>query len=136
MAYLVYIVRQNDYNNIEEESNISLKEWVDYINSDPELELTGGLQLDMPILLDVTDIPYPLEERTGYCEWMGHPRADADTIPWFDFQYNNIVTEYPDKHTIGKMIKIAAALNARVRGDDGEYYDETFFVNGGYPALE
>lgn len=136
MAYLVYIVRQNDYNNPEEESNISFKEWMGYINTDPELEPAEGLQLNMPILLKATDIPFSSEERLGYCEWMGHPRADTDTIPWFEFQYSSIVTEYPDKHTIGKMIKIAAVLNARVRGDDGEYYDETFFTNGGCPVQE
>jgi len=31
------------------------------------------------------------------------------------------------------MINISMALNAKVRGDDFEYYDETYFTNGGYP---
>jgi hypothetical protein len=136
VAYLVHIVRQKDYNDLQAKSNISLEEWMDYIKSDPELELTGGLILTLPVLLDSTDISYPEEERAGYCEWIGHPRADADTIPWFDFQYNSIIAKYPDNHTIGKMIKIASALNGKVRGDDGEYYDETFFSNGGYPLQE
>ena len=136
MAYLVHIVRQNDYDNFDEQSNISLEEWLDYIKSDPELEATGGLRFDMPLLLDPTDVPYLENESPGSCEWIGHPRADADTIPWFDFQYGSIVTKYPDKHTIGKMIKIASSLKAKVRGDDQEYYDDTFFTNGGYPVQE
>ena len=136
MGYLVHIVRQTDYDNLEEESNISLEEWIEYVKSDTELELTSGHQLNLPVLLEPEEIENPTDQSPGYCEWMGHPRSDADTIPWLDFEFGSIITKYPDKHTIGKMIKIANTLNAKVRGDDGEYYDGTFFINGGYPVSE
>jgi hypothetical protein len=114
MAFQMHIVRQRDYKNPEEESNISLDEWLQYINSDPELELLT-------------------EEGPGFCQWLEHPKAE---VPWFDFGFANIYTKNPDKHTLKKMINISIALNGKVRSDDFEYYDETYFTNGGYPIIE
>jgi hypothetical protein len=114
MSFQVYIVRQTDYKDPLEESNISLEEWVQYINSDAELGLLS-------------------EEGPGFCQWLEHPKAD---VPWFDYAYSKIYTKYPDRQTLGKMIRISKALNARVRSDDFEYYDETFFTNGGYPMAD
>lgn len=129
------IIRKSDYENPEEGSSISLDEWIAYVKSDAELELTSGSQVFLPILLDPEEIESPIDQGPGYCEWMGHPRSDADTIPWFDFEFGSIMTKNPDKHTVGKMIQIAIALNARVRGEEDEYYDESFFTNGGYPVI-
>jgi hypothetical protein len=50
-------------------------------------------------------------------------RANADTIPWFDFQYGSIVAKYPINHTIGKMIKIASALNGA--GGEQMFFERT-----------
>jgi hypothetical protein len=127
MGYELHIVRQTDYDDGDENSNITLDEWIKYVESDEELNLTNGYSLQVPGSVD-----FGWQDRPGFCEWVAHPRADADTIPWFDYGFGSISTKYPDKHTIGKMIKIAQVLNAKVRGDDGEYWDETFFTNGGY----
>jgi len=134
MGYWLRIIRQHDYDNEDEESNISLNEWLDHIASDPELEEPVGPQLNLPVILDPADIGSFSDAEPGECDWMGHPRSDADTIPSFRYEYGAIAAKYPDKHTIGKMIIIARALNAKVRGGDGEYYDDSFFTNGGYPA--
>lgn len=114
MAFQMYIVRQSDYKNLHEESSISLDEWLEYADADTELELNT-------------------EEGPGFCQWLEHPKAE---VPWFDFKFSSIYTKYPDKHTLKKMINIAIALNGRVRSDDFEYYDETYFTNGGYPTTE
>ncbi len=42
MGYELHIVRQTDYEDGEEESNISLEEWVAYVATDKELKLTNG----------------------------------------------------------------------------------------------
>ena len=127
MGYEIHIVRQTDYEDGEEESNISLEEWLAYVKTDEELELIDGYQVNIP-----EDQP-AWQKASGFCEWMGHPRSDADTIPWFDYGHGCISTKYPDEHTIKKMIRIAHSLNARVRGDDFEYYDETYNANGANP---
>ena len=135
MAYLVYIVRQNDYRNLLEDSSVTLQEWLDYAKNDPELQPAMQYITESPFFNpeDKAELGQSSENEITDFEWYGHPRSDADTIPLLFFHVHSIATKYPDKHTIGKMIKIAAAMNAKVRGDDGEYYDETFFTNGGHP---
>jgi hypothetical protein len=130
MGYELHIVRQNDYVDGEEESNISLEEWLNYVATDNELELTNGYGLSIP----GTEVPW--QERPGFCYWNGHPKSDAGTAPWFDYGYGAISTKYPDEPTIKKMINISIALGAKVRGDDFEYYDESYFTNGGYPITD
>jgi len=130
MGYELHIVRLDDYNDGEEESKISLEEWLAYVEIDNELELTNGYELNIP------GIENTWQEVPGFCNWLGHPKSDAGTLPWFDFSRGSVSAKYPDSHTIKKMIKIANSLNARVHGDDFEYYDETYFTNGGHPIIE
>ena len=127
MGYELHIIRQNEYDDENEESSISLDEWIKYVESDEELVLTNGYNSKFP------DQPgFDWQESFGFCEWIGHPKVDAGTIPWFDYKNGIVSTKYPDKHTIGKMIKVAQILNSKIKGDDGEYWDETYFTNGGY----
>lgn len=130
MGYELHIVRQTDYDNDEEESNITLDEWLTYAANDEELELTNGFSTNFPIIEPVW------QDAPGFCYWQGHSRADADYIPWFDYGYGSISTKNPDKETIEKMINISLVLNAKVRGDHEEFYDATFFTNGGHPVAE
>jgi hypothetical protein len=123
MGYELHIIRQNDYYDENERSNITLNEWLKYVESDKELNLTNGFNLGLD---------FGWQESPGFCEWIDYPKADTDTIPWFIYTEGIVSTKYPDKHTIGKMVKIAGVLNAKVIGDDGEYWDETYFTNGGY----
>ncbi|MBS1509462.1 MAG: hypothetical protein JST86_01380 [Bacteroidetes bacterium] len=125
MGYELHIIRQNDYDNENERSNITLDEWIKYIQSDSELNLTNGFHINFPGKPEVS-----WRESLGFCEWVAHPGPAP--FPWFDFGLGSISAKYPDRHTIGKMIKIAQVLNAKVIGDDGEYWDETYFTNGGY----
>ncbi|MFT3932561.1 MAG: hypothetical protein QM726_03005 [Chitinophagaceae bacterium] len=126
MGYELHIIRLNDYDNEDEISNITLSEWINYVEADNELNLTNGYNSKFPGQPDIWN------ESPGFCKWIGHPDAKEESIPWLDFNRGSISAKYPDKHTIGKMIKIAQALNAKVIGDDGEYWDETYFTNGGF----
>ncbi len=128
MGYDLTIVRQNDWSDFEEDSNITLEEWLQYVESDPELQLTNGYDSEVPGIL-----PGEWQNRPGFCDWVGHPKADAAIVPWFDYYLGSINTKNPDDNTIRKMIMIAKKLNGKVRGDDGEFYDESYFTNGGYP---
>lgn len=44
--------------------------------------------------------------------------------PWFAYWKGSINTKNPDVPIIRKMLQIASALNAKVQGDDGEFYTE------------
>jgi hypothetical protein len=48
MGYEFHIVRRKDWEDFEEDSNISLEEWLAYVQSDNELELTNGYKLEVP----------------------------------------------------------------------------------------
>ncbi len=123
MGYDLHILRREDYDDFEKDSNISLQEWLAYVDTDSELELTNGYQVKIPGTQEKT------QNVPGFCNWHGHPFKSLDVAPWFDFRRGSISTKYPDDHTIKKMLQIADKLNAKVLGDDGEIYDDTYFHN-------
>ena len=128
MGYELHIVRLYNYDDVDEESNISLEEWLAYVARDEELELTNGYTIKIPGFGNSSQyVP-------GYCNWLGYPKSDAGYLPWFDWGCGCVSTKNADKYTVKKMLQIAVLLNARVRGDDGEYYDEeTLFTDSGSP---
>ncbi|GAB2665112.1 hypothetical protein GCM10027036_18330 [Flavihumibacter cheonanensis] len=123
MGYNLHIVRRNDWDDFEEESNISLEEWLTYVRSDDELDLTNGYEVKIP------GTENSFQNVPGFCNWTGHTTKATDNIPWFDYGNGMISTKYPDDETIKKMIAIAEKLNAKVQGDDDEFYDINYFLN-------
>ncbi|KAA9037253.1 hypothetical protein FW778_17655 [Ginsengibacter hankyongi] len=123
MGYEVHIIRRDDYENDEEDSSITMDEWLEYISNDPELNLTNGYKLDIP------NVETSWEENPGFCLWTGHSEGVPSESLWFDFWKGTISAKYPDDETIKKMLSIAKALNARVQGDDNEFYDDSYFKN-------
>ncbi|HMK17434.1 MAG TPA: hypothetical protein VK492_04490 [Chitinophagaceae bacterium] len=120
MGYDLHIIRKNNWDDFEEESNITLDEWLKYINTDSELELTDGYDIK------IGQEQY-FQNRPGYCEWNAHPKyKDPNNRPWFAYWKGDINTKNPDYETIYKMLSIARQINAKVQGDDGEYYDEKY----------
>lgn len=119
MGYELHITRRNHWADTET-SDISLDEWLNYVNNDKELELLNGY--DIKIGAEVTH-----QDAPGYCEWMSHPsEQETNSRPWFSYWKGSIDTKNPDAPTIRKMIQIASALNAKVQGDDGEFYTEEY----------
>lgn len=123
MGYNLHIVRFNNWDDCEEESSISLEEWLTYVQSDNELELTNGYQMKIPGIVNF------FQNAPGFCNWTGHSTKVTDDKPCFDYEYGMISTKYPDDETIKKMITIANKFNGKVQGDDGEFYDENYFLN-------
>ena len=123
MGYELHITRKNDFENEEEESSITLAEWLEYIQSDEELELTNGYQKNFP------NVDTSWNNSPGFCLWKAHPENKPSDSAWFDFYRGIISAKYPDEETIRKMISIARVLNGRVHGDDGESYDDGYFDN-------
>jgi hypothetical protein len=81
-------------------SEISAKEWLQLVESDPELRLAGY-------------------NGQYFALWSGQSR---NPDPWFDWLRGNVSTKAPDPPVIGKAIALAKMLRARVQGDDGEIY--------------
>ena len=120
MGYELHITRREHWAE-EETEDISFDEWVTYVNNDRELNLTN--RYDIKIGSETW-----FHNSPGFCEWNAHPtKKQPNEKPWFSYWKGCIDTKNPDTPTIGKMIQIAAALNAKVLGDDGEIYTEEYF---------
>jgi hypothetical protein len=119
MGYDLHITRR-EYWAETETAGITLEEWIAYVNNDKELELTNGYDRKIGIEIEFISL-------SGYCLWNAHPdKTDPSEWPWLSYEEGTIDAKYPDHPTIRKMIKIAAALNAIVQGDDGECYTEEY----------
>lgn len=116
MGYDLHIRRKKDWEDYEEESSITLDEWLEYVKSDSELKLNSLLDPDKKVIQD---------DSPGFVIWIGYTGKTYDAA-WFDYFEGDISTKYPDDITIAKMIQIATRLNAKVQGDEGEFYDEEY----------
>ncbi len=100
MGYDVHITRAEDWwDNASHQ--ISSQEWLETISHDPALTL---------------------EPKSGpyFAIWNGE--CSYPWGAWFDWFEGDIHTKNPDHHTLLKMLQLAAILNAKVQGDDGEIY--------------
>lgn len=62
-------------------------------------------------------------ESPGLAVWTAHPNS-TDGLALFDWYEGRIVVKNPDDAILARMRDVARALDARVQGDDGEFYDE------------
>lgn len=81
---------------------ISSDDWIDLVNSDPELEILR-------------------ENGEFFAIWKGKSEYDEPWLQWFE---GNISTKWPDTALYNKMLEIASKLNAHVQDDDGTNYPE------------
>jgi hypothetical protein len=100
MGYDLNIVRPSI-----ESSNISREEWMRYATNDEELTTSAEANL---------------------FQWIGYPYIKERGIPWFEFRDGYITTKNPDFDVIKKLLSIAQSLNAKVQGEEGEFYEDDF----------
>ena len=100
MGYYIHITRAPDFHPDNLRHEISGEEWLSCFAQGPELS--------------VADV-----NGEYFAIWSGPSQYEQ---PWFNLTQGNISTKNPDPPVIAKAIAIAAKLNARVQGDDGEIY--------------
>ena len=115
MGYDVHITRKTEWSD-ESGPLITEDDWRAYVASDPELVITGCAECKTPAG-DVIKMTHPL-----LTEWRHH---SSRTTIWLSYFEGNLSIKNPDEECLAKMRKIASKLQARVQGDDGEFYDET-----------
>ena len=109
MGYDVHITRAEDWLE-SEQTPISLPDWIAYAKSDPEFRLDGFAEAENGLRYD----------NVGLAVWTAH---SSGRPVWFDPTEGRVVVKNPDEEILRKMAAVAAALKARVLGDDGEAYD-------------
>ena len=113
MGYELHITRGDDWSR-RDKPEISLDEWQDFVAGRSDFELTGVAEATNPETDEVIRI-----EQPGIAIW----RRESGPV-WFSWWRGSIAVKSPDPDTIAEMVRIASSLNARVQGDDGEWYDE------------
>jgi hypothetical protein len=114
MGYDIHITRKNEWSD-EDGPRITEAEWQAYVASDPEMVITGVAEHTNPPG-ETIRITQPL-----LTEWRHH---SSRSPVWFSYFEGNLSVKSPDEECLAKMRQIAARLQARVQGDEGESYDE------------
>lgn len=126
MGYDLHITRKSDWPL--RGNDITLDEWLAVVAADPEMRLDGFAEASL------ADGQVLRTEDPGLAVWTAHPRHGLDGFKaWMCLSGGNIDTKNPDEEVRRKLWRLAQALNARVQGDDGEFYDE--FGDGAYEEL-
>lgn len=115
MGYDIHITRRAEWCG-EGEPEISLAEWLAYVENDPEIRLDGYAQADLQdgSVLRIDD--------PSMAVWVAHP-DHGDGVAWIWWSRGNVQAKNPDEPTLRKMWAIAQAFGAKVQGDEGELYD-------------
>lgn len=116
MGYNVHITRKTNWFD-ETGPQISGDEWQNYVASDSEMVISGAAEHTTPEgeTIRLTD---PL-----LAEWRCH--SSGSTV-WFAYFKGSLSVKNPDDECLSKMQQVAAKLQARVQGDDGEPYNNDF----------
>jgi hypothetical protein len=117
MGYDLHITRKKNWDGWEDEHGpeISFDEWTAVVNADSELRIEGYEDRRLP---DKSIVRQPLAAWTAYSRY----RADYPG-PALGLSHGNVTARNPDREFRCKMWRLAQALNAKVQGDDGEFYD-------------
>jgi hypothetical protein len=99
MGYELHITRKTFW--ADPGDDISQEEWRVAIDADPELEL------------------HPAKGPNAAL-WKG---TSTRAEPLLDWAFGNVVVSDPDRPLIDKMVGLAARLEARVQGVNGEFYN-------------
>ena len=111
MGYDLNILRE------EEENNISKEEWIKYIESDIEFKRIEEFSTSFG-----NDETHTVSTPNGGL-WM----SKKGEVPFtFYEKYGEITVKNPEPWIIEKMIIIANKLDAVVKGEEGEIYDEEY----------
>jgi hypothetical protein len=99
MPYELHITRKSFWADTGDD--ISSEEWRAAVAADPELA--------------------PLPDRGPNAALWSGPSKRAEPI--LDWSFGNVVASDPDRPLIDKMVGLAARLDARVQGVNGELYN-------------
>jgi hypothetical protein len=121
MSYHVHITRKaTNWADKDDSASISLAEWQAYVANDAEMQLDNRAE-EPESVADSTSAAH----RDGLSIWLAYTKKKrASSYAWFYHDQDRITVEGPDEEILGKMLAIAHALQARVQGDDGEYFDD------------
>jgi hypothetical protein len=115
MGYDLHIHRGDEWSDLPPGAEISLEEWRAYVATADDLRMDDAAEAQSRAGEVIR------MEAAGLSTWTGAP--DGEPV-LFDFRNGRVVVANPDDATIARMVKVARGLDARVQGDEGEFYSE------------
>lgn len=116
MSYHISVTRQRHGSK----ADISLDEWLNYVRASSDLEFET---------LENTGTPSQGHESNHAARWRG-----TDAVALLEWSCGEIRSRNPSDEVIRYMIGLAPRFNARVRGDEGEFYrslEDYYYEEGG-----
>lgn len=104
MGYDLHITRAQEWFDTAGHE-IAAEEWLALVDAEPDLA------------------PAPEVGGPYFAVWVGR---DA----WLSWSDGQVFTKNPDRALLARMVQIAARLDARIQGDEGEFY------TGGEPMYD
>ncbi len=119
MGYNLYVTRKEFWSD-PEGPEIAQSEWLAHVETDAEMRLDGEARADLPGggTLAVED-----PSLAVWNDYSGN-QPKGGNMAWFHWFEGNVIVKNPDAEMIGKMVRIARALDAKVHGEDDEQYQE------------
>lgn len=117
MGYDLHITRKDDWSDTKG-PDITLGEWLDHIAIDKSLLLDPSFEGDRDpgVATGAKD--------ASLAVWTGWPsREEGKREAWLWLSHGNLMATDPDLAMRQKMFLIADGLDAKLQGDDGEYYN-------------
>ena len=117
MGYDLHIVRRQNWFDEDATKDISLQEWVNYVNGDADM------RLDNYAAATTIEGEKTITVSEGLSVWTAYSKDGINgNHAWFGYYEGCIAVKNPDDEIIKKMVEISIKLNAKVQGDDGEFY--------------
>ena len=117
MGYDLHIVRNEQWWDEEVGGGIPLAEWSSFVETDDTMRMDNLAEVKLP------DGSTLRTESEGLAVWTEYAGNEVDgNQAWFAFRDDAIVVKNPDQDILAKMLEVAASLNAKIVGDDGEEY--------------
>ncbi|MHC9419491.1 hypothetical protein ACYZX9_12945 [Sphingomonas citri] len=117
MGYDLHITRREFW--FDEGEDIDFSEWTTFVARAPDMQFDECAE---------TSIENDKTSRTQSSDlaiWTKYSKhGENGCRAWFHFYNGTIVVKNPDVEIRKKMFEVARHLNARVQGDDAEFYDE------------
>ena len=116
MGYDLHITRVDEW--VEAETNpITLDEWRNYVENDPEMRMDGYAEA-------VTSQGETVRlESEGLAVWVAYSKhGEGGNMAWFLWSGGQVIVKNPDQEIIRKMVEIASMFKGQVRGDEDELY--------------
>jgi hypothetical protein len=119
LGYNLYISRRVFWAD-PEGPDICKAEWLAHVDIEPGMRLNAEARADLP----GEDVLAFADPTLAVCSDYSGNKPEGGKMAWFHWFEGNLIVKNPDAEIIGKMVRVAQAMQAKGLGEDDERYRE------------